>query len=225
MKAFLKCLFWRNMYSLQHNNHYIKIYVFGKEIKACARCLGMYSGMLMALPIMMLLAATERFEFWYIFSLSWLLASFAIVDWGTVKGKIWQGNNYLRLFTGFMLGIAGMMYLFLLPINPAYRFLSLFGFAIIFDVIHYGVLCKEHHLSLRNPIPQNLAIIGIALPLTIGQTGGCAMTGGCGECCTCCPCGNCGACMCCPLCCCIGVIPIICLMKSGMDKAGGEHAK
>ncbi|MBE3122022.1 MAG: DUF2085 domain-containing protein [Thermoplasmata archaeon] len=202
---------------LHNDEHHITINYHGKEVKTCARCLGMYLGMIAVLPAIVLLSAFGRFEFGIIFSVSWILALVAIADWGTVKAKIWHGNNHIRLFSGFCLGVAGMTYLFLLPIPLIQRILSLWIYSLVYSVIHYSVTCKEHNLSLWNPISQNIAII-YAKPLAVGQ---CGMTGGCGSCCGCCscPCASCSPCMCCPCCCCAGVIPLLCLSKTCMDKS------
>lgn len=220
MKA--KEIFLTALQRLEHNKqHYTTIHLFGKTINACSRCLGMYSGMLITVPMVILLSFIGTYNFWHIFGLSWLLASFSIVDWATVKAGLRKGNNNVRMATGFMLGSAGLIYLFLLPINVVspvgfgFKYLTLCMYGFAFSMIHYGVKCREFNLSLKNPVRQNLAVICSAAPLAVVSGGlECGQTGGCGEFCNCCPlCSNCS-----PLCLCIGICPIICIMKSTMDK-------
>ena len=218
-----KEMFWMGLRQLEHNEHYTTIHLFGKPINACSRCLGMYIGMLITLPIVILLSFIETYNFWYIFGLSWLLASFSIIDWATVKAGLWKGNNNVRITTGFMLGAAGFIYLFLLPINVispvsfGFKYFTLCIYGFVFSIVHYGVKCGELDLSLKNPVRQNLAAIYAASPLAVASGGlECGQTGGCGGICNCCPCG--GGCCVSPLCCCIGICPLICIMKSTMDK-------
>lgn len=208
------------MHFLEHNKHYITIDVFGTPIKACARCLGSIIGELAAFFIILPFMALEVFDFAMVFTLSWVLAGFAIVDWATVKAKLREGSNTMRFVTGYLLAFGAMIYLLLLPIPFLTRILSLSGYGLVFVIVQYIVDCKEHGLSLRNPIRKNLVILSAsAMPLTVGQIG-CGHTGGCS--CACCPCGSCGSCCCSPLCCCVGVCPIICIMKSVMDRGAKQ---
>ena len=211
-------IFWTALRKLEHNEHYTTIHLFGKPINTCSRCLGMYSGMLITLPIVILLSFIGTYDFWHIFGFAWFLALFPIADWATVKAGLWKGNSNVRIATGFMLGAAGFIYLFLLPINVispvsfGFKYLTLCIYGFVFSIAHYGVKCGELNLSLKNPVRQNLAVIYAASPLAVVS---CGQTGGCGSLCNCCPGG-----MCCisPLCCCIGICPLICIMKSAMDK-------
>jgi len=215
-------IFWMTLRNLEHNEHYTTVHLSGRSINACSRCLGMYSGMLISLPIVILLSFIGTYNFWHIFGLAWLLASFSIIDWSIVKAGLWKGNNNVRIVTGFMLGAAGFIYLFLLPITVIspisfgfkYATLCIYGF--VFSMAHYGVKCRELNLSLKNPVRQNLAVIYAASPLAVVSGGlECGQTGGCMGCCNC-PCGE--GCLCAPLCLCIGICPLICIMKSAMDK-------
>lgn len=220
----VKEIFWNALQMLEHNDqHCTTIHPFGKTINACSRCLGMYIGMLVALPIVILFSSIGTYNFWHIFGFAWFLALFPIADWATVKAGIREGNNNVRIVTGFMLGSAGLIYLFLLPINVispvsfGFKYLTLCIYGFVFSIAHYGVKCGELNLSLKNPVRQNLAVIYAASPLAVASgTIGCGQTGGCGSFCNCCPCG--GGCCCSPLCCCIGICPLICIIKSAMDK-------
>jgi len=226
----LKELFWQLVHMTEHNEHFIPVTLFGKEIKTCARCLGMYLGAFIFLPAVLILffsdfdlfrimfvSASERFGFWEVFLVSWLLFGFAIVDWSIAKLKIWQGNNNIRFLTGLTLGTGHVLYIFLLPLPIGINIASLASYWFVFSITKYIVYCRQLNLSLRNPIKQNVAIIAASNPLIAGQIG-CSQTGGACECCTCCPCGSCTACCCNPFCCCIGVIPIALILKASMNK-------
>lgn len=218
MSNFIEKTFWTVVRTLEHNEHYITVNILGMPIKACARCLGSFLGALVAFFIITPFMTLGPFDFASVFILSWILAGFAIVDWATVKAKLREGGNTVRFVTGYLLNIGGMIYLLLLPIPFLFRIASLLGYGLVFLVIQYIVKCKEHGLSLKNPIRQNLATITAAtIPLTIG-TSTCGKTGGCN--CACCPCGNMCSCFCSPIgmCVCIGC-PGILIMKLIMDRA------
>ena len=216
----VKEIFLMALQMLEHNDqHHTTIHLFGKQLHLCSRCTGLYLGIIFSLPFILHLYFNYSFNFNSIFIVSWCIALFPIADWATVKAGLWKGNSNVRIATGFMLGSAGLIYLFLLPINVispvsfGFKYLTLCIYGFVFSIAHYGVKCGELNLSLRNPIRQNLAVIYAASPLAVVS---CGQTGGCGGGCNCCPCG--GGCCCSPLCCCIGICPLICIMKWAMDK-------
>jgi len=218
MSNFFKEAFWMAVRTMEHNEHYITIKVIGVPIKACARCLGGFLGALVAFFIITPFMALGAFDFSTVFILSWVIAGFAIADWATVKAKMRHGSNTMRFVTGYLLNIGGMIYLLLLPIPFLLRILSLVGYGSVFVAIQYVVKCKEHDLSLRNPVSKNLNIItASATPLFAAGGFDCGKTGGCN--CACCPCGNLCSCCCSPfsicICACIGIIG----MKLIMDRA------
>ena len=214
-EKFKQLIWWIVQITIGHNpDHSTTITVFNKKMQVCSRCFGLYLGLAVFAPAFWLISFRESYGFWYIFCASWILALFSIVDWVTVKAGLWKGDNAVRMLTGFMLGLGGMLYLFLLPIPSIYRIITLWGYGLIFTVVHYAVKCKEFNLSLKNPIHQNLVAMGMIVPLS---TGGCGLTGGCGQGCTVCPCANACGCACSPCMCCVCMCPMICFVKKYMD--------
>jgi len=206
----LKDLFWNGLHQLCHNKHYVTLNLFGRELHPCSRCLGRYLGILLSLPFVIYLYFNHSFNFESIFVLSWLLASFAIVDWASVKAGLRTGTNSMRVVSGFFLGMGSVIYLFLLPTNIILNAISLWSYGLIFAIIFYVVWCKEYNLSLKNPIAQNVRSIAMfsAMPLTVGAVPcACGTTGGC---CNCCTLPGCNTTCCCSPCmiCCI-TLPII----------------
>jgi len=208
----LKDSFLRLIRFLEHNEHYTTIHVFGEPVRACSRCLGMYSAMLIALPIVFVLSLLFSFGFWTIFLLSWFLTGITIIDWATTKLHLWDGNNTVRIATGAFLGISSLIYLFLLPVPWYLRIGSLWCYGFLFAIVHYGVKCKEFNLSIFADPRKNIAIMSVPLMQT-----GAGCTGGCCEFCGICPCGNLSACLCSPCCCCVAVCPILLLLKGRLD--------
>lgn len=231
MRQFIKDLFLTIFHFLEHDEHYIILTLSGKEIRACARCLGKYVGMFIALPSVLILAypngvnllkiafitASERFGFWEVFLVFWVLAGFAIADWSLIKLKIWHGDNNVRFFSGLTLGAGQVIYIFLLPLPMYVNVLTLTSYWVVLSIARYVTFCKEYHLSLRNPVRQNVAVICASMPLTTVQAGICTQTGGICDCCAL-PCGDICSCFCNPCCCCVGVIPIVLLMRSSFNR-------
>ena len=206
----LKELFWNGLHQLCHNKHHITLNLFGRELQPCSRCLGRYLGIVFSLPFVLHLYFNYSFNFELIFTISWILASVAIVDWASVKAGLRAGSNSMRVTSGFLLGIGSIIYLFLLPTHIILNGISLWGYGFVFTVVAYIVWCKEYNLSLKNPIAQNIRSIAVfsAVPLTVGTIPcGCSQTGGC---CNFCACPGCSMDCCCSPCmiCCI-TLPII----------------
>jgi len=187
--------------------------LFGRELHPCSRCFGMYLGIILSLPVILYLYFNYSFNFEFIFVVSWLLASFAIIDWASAKAGLRKGTNSMRTISGFLLGIGSIIYLFLLPTNIFLNSISLWGYGITFTVIAYVVWCKEYNLSLRNPITQNIQSIAVfsAMPLTVGAVPcGCSQTGGCCGACACPGCDPMCCCGPCIVCCC--TLPLLCFL-------------
>lgn len=136
-------------------HHYTTLHLFGKEIHACSRCLGMYLTGIPAFIIAGLLYLYNfTFSFWLIFGLSWFLASLCIIDWSSAKLGLRKGNNKARIITGASLGIALSMYFWLLPIPWIPRLFSLGLYNIIFGAIILINYCKEYNISLSEQISR-----------------------------------------------------------------------
>lgn len=119
---------------LEHNpEHATTIHLFGEEIKACSRCLGAYTSGLICYFIFayIYLYTNIKLSFAFVFIASFILGSITLLDWATVALHIRQGNNKIRIFAGVLLGIAAMLYFWLLPESRMYRILTL----IIYNLI------------------------------------------------------------------------------------------
>ena len=220
------------MHQLEHNKHHITLNLFGRELYPCARCFGMYLGIIFLLPFVMYLYFNSQFDFQFIFVLSWILASLAIIDWASVKIGFRTGTNSMRMATGFLLGIGSIIYLFLLPSNIFLNAVHLWVYGLAFSVIAYIVWCKRYNLSLRNPISQNIQSIVVfsAVPLTAGAVPcSCTQTGGCCNFCAIPGCSTGCCCSPCMVCCC--TLPLLCFLPTilkwfkGWRKPKGGTAK
>ncbi len=146
----VKEIFWKALQTLEHNpSHYTTLSLFGRQLQLCPRCTGTYLGIIFSLPFVLYLYLNYSFDFNSIFIISWFMVLFPILDWASVKTGLWKGNNNVRIVTGFMLGSAGLIYLFLLPINVAspislgFKYLTLCAYGFVFSMAHYGIKCKE----------------------------------------------------------------------------------
>jgi len=194
---------------IEHNEHALTIRFLGKEIHPCARCFGTILGSILAFPICLSLYLTATFDFTTIFILSWIFASFALIDWTTIKLHFREGDNNIRAFTGFFLGAGIMIFIFLLPNQFLFPFDLLVNYLAI--MIFFGAF------SLIQPYVHNKDTadynISKAIPLA-AVSGACGHTGGCTDCLS--PGAMC--CTCSPCCICVIGIPAICLIKSLLDK-------
>lgn len=119
---------------LEHNpEHATSIHLFGEEIKACSRCLGAYMSGLICyfLFAYIYLYTNTKLSFTFVFLASVILGSVTLIDWATVTFHLRKGSNKIRIFAGILLGMAGMLYFWLLPESWLFRILSL----IIFNLI------------------------------------------------------------------------------------------
>lgn len=118
---------------LEHNpEHFTKLDVMGTEIKACSRCLGAYTSMLVFAPIFAYLYYVKiELPFWFVFTLSIALGSVTLIDWFTVSMNIRKGNNNFRIFAGFLLGISATFYLWMLPESWWFRLISILIYGLI----------------------------------------------------------------------------------------------
>jgi uncharacterized membrane protein len=110
---------------LEHNpEHSTKIVLYNTEINACSRCLGAYSAGLIFFPVFgyIYLFTNIVLPFWHVFFTSMFLASFTLVDWSTVHlFHKREGSDKSRIISGFLLGVAGSLYFWLLPESWYFR--------------------------------------------------------------------------------------------------------
>ena len=198
---------------LNHNpKHSIKVF----NNRVCARCFSLYaSGTISFILFAVLYITGFEFSFLPIFVISWVMSGICIADWLSVKLKLRKGSNKWRVLSGACLGIAYSLYVWLLPIPWILKLLSLMIINSFFAIVFYYVRCKEHNLSLKNPISQNIRSIAVfsAVPLAVGTVPcGCSQTGGC---CGSCACPGCNMTCCCSpvlVCCC--TLPLLCFLPT-----------
>lgn len=130
---------------LEHNpKHFTKINIMDTEIKACSRCLGAYTSLLIFTPIFAYMYYREiSLSFWFVFITSIALGSVTFIDWFTVSTEIRKGNNNFRIFAGFLLGISASFYLWLLPESWWFRLTTILLYGLIAIIIAVIVGGKE----------------------------------------------------------------------------------
>ena len=92
----------------------------GKNIYLCARCIGIYSGILS-----LFIAWFLGFEIpaWLYLPLILILPLPSAVDWITQSCKLRESKNPIRIFTGFFFGITQGLFLLMLVKGLFYLFL------------------------------------------------------------------------------------------------------
>ena len=132
---------------IAHNpEHYVSIKLWGEEIKACSRCLGVYVSCLIFFPIFgyIYVFTDITIPFWYVIIASFTLASFTIVDWTSVHIFHYrEGTERVRVATGFCLGLSGSLYFWLLPESWWFRIGTLITYNLLAILLAYFGMRKE----------------------------------------------------------------------------------
>jgi len=116
----------------------------GRNLYLCARCTGIYSGILS-----LFVAWFLGFDFpaWLYLPLFSILPLPSTVDWLTQSCKLRESRNPIRVSTGYLLGISGGLFLLMLVKGMFYLFLqalAIFG-AYIFSI--YVIAWKTKFLD------------------------------------------------------------------------------
>ena len=116
----------------------------GTDLYLCARCTGIYSGILS-----LFVAWFLGFDFpaWLYLPLFSILPLPSTVDWLTQSCKLRESRNPIRVSTGYLLGISGGLFLLMLVKGMFYLFLqalAIFG-AYIFSI--YVIAWKTKFLD------------------------------------------------------------------------------
>ena len=92
-------------FALSHNtNHFVIVNINDTESKLCTRCLGMIFGLLSALPFILILSISNL-DGYVIAGIAVLLVSCDLIYWGMTRTKHLPDYNYVRVGTGYLLGI------------------------------------------------------------------------------------------------------------------------
>ncbi len=82
-------------------DHCYQIWLGGKPVWLCSRCLGLY-------PVLLLVLGTEFYltlgTAWYDPVWLFVLPIPALVDWGLSRFDLWSGKNWIRTLTGALMG-------------------------------------------------------------------------------------------------------------------------
>jgi uncharacterized membrane protein len=143
---------WRYLLFLLASHHpkeklhrTIRISFRGKNLYLCSRCTGVALGMAMtfagnafgfSLPIALYLPLIS------------LLPLMAVVDWFTQSAKLRESKTWIRLTSGFFLGISEALSLLLLIGGFYSNFLIVFGIVAIYAISIYLVAVKTKCLDL-----------------------------------------------------------------------------
>ncbi len=124
----------------QHNpRHFLKLNIFGKEFYPCARCFGLYAGILTGVfllsPFWLGFLHTEKFVL--IFIIAWIFALPNIIDWTTIKTNLRKGKNSIRIISGFSQGIGITIYFLVLPASIMFKIITYALYEIIFNIVRY----------------------------------------------------------------------------------------
>jgi hypothetical protein len=210
--------------SFQHNKeHYFETKIYGETVRFCPRCLGKWIAIYATLPILVFLFFSNmmpKFDILPVFVGCWILAIICIVDWASVRVfHLWAGDNRMRLFTGILVGLASMMYVFLMPTNIIFNLFTLLIFSYSLDIVVFKYQCRDNGITLKDGLKNKMRSMLVRsldgeeklLKKFFTGTKGAVVVGGCiptceagpdpysctEGCCRGCSCGQCADCGCC----------------------------
>ena len=122
----------------------IRVSFRGRNVYLCARCTGIYSGIL---SIFVAWFLGFHFPTWLYLPLFSILPLPSTVDWITQSCKLRESRNTIRTCTGYLLGISGGLFL-LMPVKGMFYLflcaLAIFG-AYVFSI--YVIAWKTKFLD------------------------------------------------------------------------------
>jgi uncharacterized membrane protein len=149
MINYIARLFKNNRLLLSHHGYYefdrcFLIKTGGEEFYVCARCTGLYVGIIAGIAILLghSIILVNAPSIVMIFG----LPSIAFLDWGLYMLGVRRGSNFTRAISGFCLGIACWYYLVALIINKERWFVIL---GVVFWILIYNILLKRMLLNER----------------------------------------------------------------------------
>jgi len=140
---------------LEHNEHSLDITIRGRTISPCARCTGMYLGLLTIMITSFLYwLGILHFPLQLIttFILSWFFVTPAVIDWVSTKTGIRKGNNRIRVVTGFFLGIGIGTYFFLMPAGILFKVLTFITYQLMIGMPTYAIYNKKAGLPIKKQV-------------------------------------------------------------------------
>lgn len=135
---------------IQHNSrHYIELNLLGKRIFPCARCFGLWTGIIIGFfltsPFWIGLLYINNFLL--VFIIAWIFVIPSIVDWISVKCGLRKGSNKIRFSVGFFHGIGIIVYFFILPADLIFKVVTYTIYEVIFFSIRRILHVKHYKLE------------------------------------------------------------------------------
>jgi len=122
----------------------IRINFRGRNVYICARCTGVYSGILSVFIAWFL---GLNFPTWLYLPLYSILPLPAVVDWITQSCKLRESRNPLRVSTGYLLGISEGLFFLMLVRGMFYLFLWAFAILGAYILSIYVIAWKTSFLD------------------------------------------------------------------------------
>lgn len=137
-------------------DHTIHIGFGRRNVYLCSRCTGIALGMIMVFGASIL---SLRFPAALFLPLIGLLPLPAVVDWFTQSARLRHSNTWVRVGSGFLLGISEALAIIFLMEGFFLNFLAAVGFASIYGLTVYTVAsktgCLQSYLDEMNRIGYN----------------------------------------------------------------------
>jgi uncharacterized membrane protein len=125
-------------------DHTIHVALLGKTVYLCSRCTGIAFGMLLVFGCSFFgLMVPDVFYF----PLIGLLPIVAVADWFTQSARLRQSKTWIRVGSGFLLGISEGLGLLLLFTGFFLGFMAAVGMAAVYGVTVYLVAAKTKCLQ------------------------------------------------------------------------------
>ena len=119
---------------------------WGRNVYLCARCTGIYSGILIVLISWFL---GFNFPTWLYLPLFSILPIPSAVDWITQSCNIRESRNSIRICTGSLFGVSQGLLLLMLVKNEYYLFLQALAVVGIYLLVVYVIAWKTKFLGSK----------------------------------------------------------------------------
>jgi uncharacterized membrane protein len=125
-------------------DHTIRVNLWGKSVYFCSRCTGIALGMIVVFGCRVFGLLVPAV---FYFPLIGLLPMVAVVDWFTQSARLRQSKTWIRVGSGFLLGVSEGLGLLLLFTGFFFGFLAAVGMAAIYGLTVYLVAAKTKCLQ------------------------------------------------------------------------------
>ncbi len=125
-------------------DHTLRVSLWGKSVYLCSRCTGIALGMIVVFGCSVFGLMVPPV---FYLPLIGLLPLVAVVDWFTQSARLRQSKTWIRIGSGFLLGISEALGLLLLFTGFFFGFLAAVGMAAIYGLTVYLVALKTKCLQ------------------------------------------------------------------------------